>query len=104
MDQCAATLETVSGRKSYRIAHGGCHEVLCLWKHWPCLFPQHGRGRKHERLIAFAPWQLTRVRDDPRPLIRGLIHSDGCRITNWTEKKVGETTKRYEYPRYFFNN
>ena len=30
--------------------------------------------------------------------IRGLIHSDGCRVTNkvWGGK--------YEYPRYFFTN
>ncbi|HSR23759.1 MAG TPA: transcriptional regulator, partial [Candidatus Eisenbacteria bacterium] len=36
--------------------------------------------------------------------IRGLIHSDGCRMTNWTEKTVGGARKRYEYPRYFFSN
>ena len=36
--------------------------------------------------------------------MRGLIHSDGCRLTNWTERRVGNTVKRYEYPRYFFSN
>ena len=36
--------------------------------------------------------------------IRGLIHSDGCRITNWTTRIVGGERKRYEYPRYFFTN
>ena len=50
------------------------------------------------------PWQEELVRSDPRPLIRGLIHSDGCRVTNWTERSVGGTTKRYTYPRYFFSN
>jgi hypothetical protein len=103
-DACAAALETVSGRKSYRVAHQGCHEILALWQHWPCLFPQHGRGRKHERPIMLEEWQLELVRQDPRPLIRGLIHSDGCRVTNWTEKRVGGTTKRYTYPRYHFTN
>ena len=44
------------------------------------------------------------VEEDPRLLIRGLMHSDGCRIVNWTEKPVGGTTKRYTYPRYFFTN
>lgn len=34
----------------------------------------------------------------------GLIHSDGCRVTNWTEKTIGGRRKRYEYPRYFFSN
>jgi hypothetical protein len=25
----------------------GCTEVASYSKHWPCLFPQHGPGRKH---------------------------------------------------------
>jgi hypothetical protein len=104
MDLCAAALEAVSGRHAFRTSYPGCHEVTVLWKHWPCLFPQHGRGRKHERKIELADWQLAIVQEDPRPLIRGLLHSDGCRITNWTEKRVGDTTKRYTYPRYFFTN
>ena len=28
---------------------GACVEVSSFSKHWPCLFPQHGPGRKHER-------------------------------------------------------
>ena len=103
-DACASALETVSGRRSYRVAHQGCQEILALWQHWPCLFPQHGRGPKHERPIVLEPWQRKLVVANPKPLIRGLVHSDGCRITNWTEQRVGGTTKRYEYPRYFFNN
>ena len=104
MDLCAEAIAAVSGRNTYRVAAQGCHEVLGLWKHWPCLFPQHGRGPKHQRLIVLESWQLALVVADPRPLIRGLIHSDGCRITNWTEKRVGGALKRYEYPRYFFTN
>ncbi len=40
----------------------------------------------------------------PWELIRGLIHSDGCRVTNCTTQLVGGQSKRYEYPRYFFTN
>lgn len=40
----------------------------------------------------------------PGRFLRGLFHSDGCRIINWTERRVGGKTKRYEYPRYFFTN
>lgn len=40
----------------------------------------------------------------PWEFIRGLIHSDGCRITNWTTRLVSGVTKRYEYPRCFFTN
>ena len=65
-------------------------------KHWPCLFPQHGPGRKHERKIELAPWQQELVDLDPRPLVRGLLHSDGCRVLNW----VNGTP----YPRYHFSN
>ena len=50
------------------------------------------------------PWQRELVAGDPRPLIRGLIHSDGWRGTNWTERRVAGTTKRYTYPRYQFSN
>jgi hypothetical protein len=33
-----------------------------------------------------------------------LIHSDGCRITNWATRGIGDKRRRYEYPRYFFTN
>jgi hypothetical protein len=72
--------------------------------HWLHLFPQHGAGVKHERPIVLEPWQVELIDVDPRPLIRGLIHSDGWRGTNWTEKTVGGTTKRYTYSRYIFSN
>lgn len=49
---------------------------------WPCLFPQHGPGRKHERKIELTPWQEAIVDREPEKFIRGLIHSDGCRTTN----------------------
>ncbi|MEV0437358.1 helix-turn-helix domain-containing protein [Streptomyces spectabilis] len=82
----------------------GCGEVKSYSKHWPCLFPQHGPGKKHERTIALESWQQDIVDAHPWEFIRGLIHSDGCRVTNWTTRVVGGERKRYEYPRYFFTN
>jgi hypothetical protein len=82
----------------------GAHNVKVYSKHLWCMFPQHGPGRKHERLIALEPWQQAIVDAYPWEFIRGLIHSDGCRITNWTTRMVGGERKRYEYPRYFFTN
>ncbi|MEU9864103.1 helix-turn-helix domain-containing protein [Streptomyces sp. NPDC047971] len=82
----------------------GCVMVTSYGRHWKCLFPQHGTGRKHERPIVLEPWQQTIVDAHPWAFIRGLIHSDGCRIVNWTEKAIGGRVKRYEYPRYFFTN
>jgi hypothetical protein len=70
--------------------------VSCYSKSWPCLFPQHGPGMKHLRPIVLADWQLEIVDRDPRPLLRGLIHSDGCRVVN---KSLGR-----RYLRYMFSN
>jgi len=82
----------------------GCINVESTTNHWLCLFPQAGPGMKHTRPIALEPWQVELADADPRPLIRGLIHSDGWRGTNWTTKNVGGTTKKYTYPRYQFSN
>jgi hypothetical protein len=49
-----------------------CVDVSHFSKHWPCLFPQHGRGRKHSRPIRLEPVAGShRLRGDrrirPRP-------------------------------------
>ncbi|MEW1724126.1 helix-turn-helix domain-containing protein [Streptomyces sp. NPDC093109] len=82
----------------------GCQNLKVYFKHLDCLFPQHGPGKKHERTIELAIWQQEIVDEFPWEFIRGLVHSDGCRTTNWTEKIIGGVLKRYEYPRYFFSN
>lgn len=94
-------------RRDARVFHvpaPGAVVVQANWKHWPCLFPQHGPGRKHERAIRLQRWQSTVVDRHPQPLLRGLFHSDGCRVTNWTVRPLRDGPKRYEYPRYFFSN
>jgi hypothetical protein len=92
------------GARPHLRAKPGCVAIEAYSKHWPCLFPQHGPGVKHERPIVLADWQRELVELDPRPFLRGLFHSDGCRVTNWTVRIVGGEPKRYEYPRYFFSN
>lgn len=97
IDECARTMAAVArGRRVNRQLATGCSVVNAYWKHWVCLFPQHGPGKKHSRHIELAPWQLQIARAHPDRLLRGLIHSDGCRITN----RVG----RGNYPRYLFSN
>jgi hypothetical protein len=72
---------------------------------WRDLFPQHGPGRKHERVIRLAEWQAEITRAFPRELLRGLVHSDGCRTVNrFTTKLPSGHVARYEYRRYFFSN
>ena len=71
----------------------------------PFAFPQHGPGRKHLRPIVLEPWQRHITAAWPRELLRGLIHSDGCRTMNRFETKLPSgRVATYEYPRYFFSN
>lgn len=82
--------------------NGGCVEIGSYSKHWPCLFPQYGVGRKHERPIRLSEWQQQIVDVYPERLIRGLIHSDGCRHQN--PIRAPKTGKLYSYLRYSFSN
>lgn len=68
--------------KVCHVQQAGCVDVVSYSQHWPCFFPQHGPGRKHERAIVLEPWQQDVVDRYPRPLLRGLIHSDGWRGDN----------------------
>jgi hypothetical protein len=63
----------------------------------PCLFPQHGPGKKHERRIWLADWQQELAERWPEALVRGMIQSDGYRFIN---------TGRggWRQPRYSFGN
>jgi len=72
--------------------------VCAYWLHWTCVFPQHGPGVKHRRTIRLEPWQQQIIGRYPRQLLRGLIHSDGCRVINRVQRR------KYAYPRYFFTN
>jgi len=79
------------------IADAGSTAVLWIYhRHLPCLFPQHGPGKKHERRIALEPWQRVQVSAAPWAFIRGCIRSDGCAYVN--------RTGRYEYLSYGFHN
>ena len=82
----------------------GCVHINSHWKHWPCVFPQHGPGPKHKRAIVLSDWQERIVKRHPGLLIRGLIHSDGCRGTNRVRRPVAGEMKYYSYPRYQFSN
>ena len=65
--RCEDAMGDVIATKVSRVACVGCTEVASFSKHWPCLFPQHGPGRKHQRRIELAPWQQELVDLDPRP-------------------------------------
>jgi hypothetical protein len=101
--EIAATIKLVKPGASPCLRGGSTAiRIEARWKHWPCVFPQHGPGRKHLRKIELADWQLEIVAKYPEQLLRGLFHSDGCRIVNWASKLGRE--KRYYYVRYMFSN
>jgi hypothetical protein len=84
----------------------GESDILCI-SH-PAIeraFPQHGVGRKHLRPIVLTDWQLELTRAHPASLLRGLIHSDGCRVINRFRTKLPRgRVAEYSYVRYFFSN
>ena len=92
-----ATMPSSSPRVQHHL-HKRSVEIYSYSNAWKCLFPQHGPGPKHLRRIELAPWQQAIAEREPEQLIRGLIHSDGCRVTN----RVVVAGKEYAYPRYFF--
>jgi hypothetical protein len=105
MAECTSALRALRPYNSVSHLHRqGCTYVTARWKHWPCLFPQHGPGMKHTRPIVLEPWQEELVAEHTGAFLRGLFHSDGCRMTNWARRTVGGVPRRYEYPRWLFAN
>lgn len=92
---CAALQEVRGWKCHVQPRPGNWVEVSAYWKCWPCLFPQHGPGPKHQRPIILTDWQFELVNCWPDQLLRGLIHSDGCRFLN---KGRGN----WVWPRYSF--
>jgi len=98
---CAIAMKWVIPGKIGYVPKTGCTEISSYSKHWPCVFPQHGPGRKHEREIRLEPWQRwVAIERNPRSILRGLIHSDGSRFAN----RVNVQGEQYEYARYMFTN
>jgi hypothetical protein len=95
--ECVAAIQVVRpGRPVWRGKHGSnrCVEISNYWQHWPCLLPQHGPGKKHLRPIELEPWQAEIVAARHHLFVRGLIHSDGCRIV---ANDRGRLTARYHF-------
>jgi hypothetical protein len=107
IDECRSAMSTVLPQNKVHCLerfstftpsdHPSHVEISSFSKAWPCLIPQHGPGKKHDRTIALTDWQLQLVDLHPERLLRGLIHSDGCRFMN---------TGRHGWrcPRYGFSN
>jgi hypothetical protein len=100
--ECVRAVETVAPGRASVLRRRDSRAVVVsnYWKHWICVFPQHGRGRKHHRPIVLEDWQKRIVSLHAKPFLRGLIHSDGTRIIA-TERKRAYVRRA---PRYAFSN
>jgi hypothetical protein len=95
----------VPGLNVHRYSRAGVVEVQAWGPVWLLAFPQHGPGKKHERRIELVDWQRQITHACPRELLRGLIHSDGCRTVNRFAVDLPLGGRRvYAYARYFFSN
>jgi hypothetical protein len=107
-DEIMSAMEaTFPGPRARRYrSSAGASEVLAITH--PALlkaFPQHGPGRKHLRKIQLVAWQTKLTHAHPGSLIRGLIHSDGCRVINRFKTTLPSgRVADYCYVRYFFSN
>jgi hypothetical protein len=100
---CAEAMQQVVPLNKVSVYHDPTafmDRVQSYSKQWTCLIPQHGPGLKHLRRIELTDWQRAITHRHPEPLLRGLIHSDGCRGTN----TIKHPKKTYRYPRYQFSN
>jgi hypothetical protein len=102
IDECSGAIGAVLtgarvARQNRSGAWGSWVEIGAYSKAWPCLFPQHGPGKKHERPIVLVDWQQRIANAAPDWLLRGLIHSDGCRFIN-------SGRDGWRHPRYSFSN
>ncbi|MGV0606384.1 helix-turn-helix domain-containing protein [Mycolicibacterium sp. XJ1904] len=82
IDRCRQAIDQLMPGQRASVQHlpKNCVEVGLYSKHWPCLFLQHGPGKKHTRRIALEPWQQVLVDQATEEFVIGLIHSDGCRV------------------------
>ena len=106
-EAAAAVQQAVPRRRVSVLAVKGSRALVVqsYAKHWHEVFPQAAPGRKHNRRIVPADWQRDAVDAHPEQFLRGLIHSDGCRVINRFKTKLPSgRVAEYEYPRYFFSN
>ena len=105
IEECVRAMQAVRpGSKVMLQQKQGCQEVASYSRHWLCLFPQHGLGKKHLRQIELQQWQQVIVAQFPGEIVRGLFHSDGYRGMNRVRRAVADGDRWYAYPRYLFSN
>ena len=89
--EIAATMRLVKPTASPCLRNGHAIRIEARWKHWPCLFPQHGPGRM-EAVAAVTPAKRgveRHVPDDPHDDHREYHGAGDGKILNalrWVER------------------
>ena len=104
LDAVANAVEAAIPNPVGFVQREGCIDVVSYSKHWQCLLPQHGPGRKHLRPIVLEEWQLDIVDAHPWAFLKGLLHSEGSRCINKVTRHLKDGPKVYLYSRWFFCN
>jgi hypothetical protein len=104
VNECILAISAITLSRVLVQQRMGCVEIGASWKHWIHLFPQAGPGPKWLRPIIMQPWQQALIDAYPAQLVRGLIHSDGCRSMNRITSRRAGSERQYCYPRYMFTN
>lgn len=102
--EAADSMRAVLATSTCAVRRKGCHEIKSWSSHWPCLLPQHGPGKKHQRPIVLEPWQREAVTEHAGRFLRGLFHSHGWRGADVVVHRVGERVERRHSTRYEFMN
>ena len=103
--ECDDVMRKVLATSVCHVRRRGCHDVKAYSRHWLCLFPQHGPGKKQDRPIVLEDWQQAVVDAHPGHPLRGLFHSDGWRGHNVAVHRAADGfVTRYRYSRYEFTN
>jgi hypothetical protein len=80
----------------YKRRNQNCVDVSLWSRNLPAFFPQHGKGKKHNRKIELSTWQFDML--DWTQFWKGLFHSDGCFYTQHDKRDD------YEYEHFVFSN
>lgn len=104
INECELAMAIVTPTRVSITRRIGCVEIGASWKHWVHIIPQQGPGMKYLLRIELEPWQQALVDQYPAQLVRGLIHSDGCRSLNTVRRRRRHGDAWYSYPRYQFTN
>ena len=89
----------------FRVARPGCVEVKSWSKHWPCLFPQHGPGKKahpDDRTGRPGSRQSSSPPRSVRP--RACFTPTAAGSSSRVRRPLAGGDRWYEYPRYMFTN